>query len=1323
MSNRWIPAFLAIALLCGLLLLVVQIAGKREGPPTDETTTPAAAEHADFSVPPVVSAGPHEPTREPPGKEVPQTSAQALRQTVAVGTGVGSVAVTGDAERTVYAGRVIDHTTGLPIAGARVRATAYRGEEATEFAGTPALTAVAAVTDDDGKIWLAPAFTDDPQVRLHVQVQASAYAPTTTIVSRRDAPFAGWREPEIALRPQLLPATIRILGPDGEPLLRGVPVRVATREDGFSFLDAPVVEVSTSPPLDWSVPGRLVRPLRPRIVFTSSGGNLHLPWSPYAVDLELLDGTHYLSLIDPETHLHHAGRIRTHVAGQTLQALAGIPVTQQLFDLDGYPVASTEIEVTLEGMPSVRLRTDEEGTFSLGVLPSPRLEVPVSLVHPRRGTLTVVAAEFANRSVPISLPTTDAVLTLPWRPASLLRLRSVAVLDDGEIASLPPHGFGVSADLTVTRQAVDGEIALRGVLSPRTEHLEFQIRGFLPRTVALPAAAREVVIEDVLFEPGWQRDFLVTGAPPGRGLWLMVTLDRQATGRLPRKQTYPVEAEGQVHVGGLEFGTYTASVEGPGIESVSVPFDVTQEFDPTPIEVPVSLSAEERVVVRGSVTGRSAGAGQLQTTIQTVERYRVDWQEDWLTFPPYSAAGPGAAFGSTRLLEGVTGVQVVVLEPGGKKAAAVFLQRVPGEPPVFECGEMLLRPTPRAEVSFFVRGLGRVLPPLRAAVRAPSGLEELVRLGVRNGNLVIDNLPAVPFQLDWLSEDDSRESVTLDAGSGTRVTRFEVERAALAQELIAIRVVDSSGRPLQHAQIHPEAPPTDWGFDPEPGIHLAEIWTRRENHFTVTATGLLPAFVTTPAGSVIPTEVRLYPPIPVRGRILDTDGTLVDGEVSIQWEARKPSAIEHGEPLVVRARRGVFEAEFPSLPLIYTFRLLDSPATAVVALTATPTRDHFDVGTLRLGESRSVRGRVVLPDGSPAARAGVGLMQRSAAVRLPLTETRAITEARYSTVTDSGGHFALDGLPQDVELGLTLVARLDGYGDALEDPFDANTESHGLTLLPSASLSLEVGYADGTVREDYRFALEYQPDPADPESRIDLGEIRPHLYGVQRFHGIEPGLYRVRWGLRQAYEPIPGLWEEVLVEPGVETRLDLQLEGRVLTGTARLNGALLESGWFLLTTDPAASGSTRVGRVVDGKYFLIDPPESFRGYGALIPERTPLPLQNVARGEALPQLISRYGSAARRGTLHFGYEAYSLTFQFAEDFLSRHPGATMSYRTYEWDGNRYRASDSREPIDEPTVHFHLLPAGGHRFTVRGADGSLLHNRLLNLQQDLVLYLR
>ncbi len=336
----------------------------------------------------------------------------------------------------------------------------------------------------------------------------------------------------------------------------------------------------------------------------------------------------------------------------------------------------------------------------------------------------------------------------------------------------------------------------------------------------------------------------------------------------------------------------------------------------------------------------------------------------------------------------------------------------------------------------------------------------------------------------------------------------------------------------------------------------------------------------------------------------------------------------------------------------------------------------------------------------------VAIYDFDAAWRFPLRDPRDPLAVRYKARTDVEGGFVIEELPLDLSTDLVLLAHLEGYGDAYEFPLDLEVETHEFQLEPAASLELDVGYEDGVVRDEYRFSLEYQADPADPETRTELGEIPAQLFGLNTFSEIEPGTYRVKWGPRDAYEPIPPLYEEVRVEPGTITRLTLLLEGRELRGKASLNGRLVAAGWVLLTDSPGVSGSTRVGRVIDGRFLMIDPPRSVLVYGAVIPERKPQPLQDIPRGEALPVRVRGYLAALRNGFLAFAYTGHNLRLKFTGDFLARYPGAYLTFPHYEWRDGRFSTYKDREPITGPLVRFDLLPPGVHNFTVRSERGAL-----------------
>jgi hypothetical protein len=398
----------------------------------------------------------------------------------------------------------------------------------------------------------------------------------------------------------------------------------------------------------------------------------------------------------------------------------------------------------------------------------------------------------------------------------------------------------------------------------------------------------------------------------------------------------------------------------------------------------------------------------------------------------------------------------------------------------------------------------------------------------------------------------------------------------------------------------------------------------------------------------------------------------------------------------------------------FTFRLADSETSITRVFSLPEDGDPQDLGVLRFEETRSLQGVVLLPDGSPAPGVTVALLDFDKAWRFPLRDPRDYDLVRHKAETDVQGGFTIEELPLDLSTDLVLVAHKDGFGDAYEFPLDREIESRELQLEFAAGLELDVGYRDGLARGEFRFSLEYQADPADPESRVDLGEIPAQLFGLNTFPAIEPGLYRVKWGLRDLYDPIPPLFEEVFVEPGAVTSLQLLLDGRELRGKASLNGRLVQTGWMLLSEEPGISAGTRVGRITNGRFLMIDPPRAVKVYGAVIPDSKPQALQNIARGEALPARIHGYTASLRNSFLNFAYSGSSLNLKFSDHFLTRYPGAYLSFPHYEWSNGRFVSYKDREEITSSFVRFRLLPPGIHTFTVRNERGALLVTRPISI---------
>ena len=775
-------------------------------------------------------------------------------------------------------------------------------------------------------------------------------------------------------------------------------------------------------------------------------------------------------------------------------------------------------------------------------------------------------------------------------------------------------------------------------------------------------------------------------------------------------------------VGGLSRGFYTLGVEGPRIKSYSGAFEMVEADLDAPIEVPLTLSDEEDVVV----SGRVIDLPPLDSTrSEVIESYFISGAAEPMTFPPYT-------LGSVRRLCGVSGVRVAVTSPIEHAAEAIVARRE--GPAVFAAGDLRMRPQPHAEISFSVEGLGRVAPPLHVALGGEEGLERLARLRVKNRKLFVDDLRPGNYSLRWLGARGEEEVFGFGVPNGS-LSKIEgtASRSPLPEETIEVLVTDQHGRPLEAAAILP--PGSSQGLPGEPGrppggtegggVYLATVEPGKKTVFDVKAQGFLTAHVEVEAGGTIPSQVTLVPPALATAVLLDESGAKLDGTVFISWEPLTPNAIAHGFPQAVSVERGQFRAgDLPSLPLLFTLRLANSDLAIRREWTLPDfslTRGHgYDLGVLRFEETRKLRGTVRFADGSPAG-AVVALVPAKEAYRFPLKEG-GVARARYSAKCDAQGVFVFDGLPLDLSSELALVAHLASFGDDVEDPVDWTSPSHDLTLGAAGSLRVDAGYRDGVVRNAFGFWLEYWRDPANADSRVELGEIVPDFFGGRRFEGVEPGRYRLQWGLREPYEPMPSRIEEAAVFPGLETRIALVVEGRTLVGKARLNGAPVERGWILLTDNPGSNGTTAVGRIVGGEFLLVDPPDSFRAYAAVIPQGKPQPLQNIARGEALPAPIKNYRAILHDGVLHFDYVAHDLMLRLGDGFLARHQGAVVSFEHYEWDRTRFRSYPLDEVIESPAVDWHLLSPGPQKITVRSAKGSLIFTESLDLKEDRVIEL-
>ncbi len=1213
------------------------------------------------------------------------------------------------------AGRLVDALNGDSIRG-RVIATAYRGDSDPSHAGHPARYQRELELSPDGSFEIPVFDVEDPTLRVHLQVDADGYATETIVLSRREPLGGRWTIPDIELR-RAGTVDVRVLRPSRAPLVR-VPVRVIPVRGTHSTIDAPDV---------WIAPrarDRLVIDAEPRVQYTDGNGAIRLERTHYFYWLEVLHPLYRLAHEDKILKANYEGKILYHLPESGEPFVYAYPQATyevQLVDSAGDALRDAEVVVDFRGI-ELRTRTDEDGRLVLGP------KFPLVYSKPEDVTVRVEIPAFFRRGLSFKVPERTPRVVVPGRPLPRMRLRLV----DGEKSEaaeepspVPPHGIELSHDLTLVRVTSAGEAKYVGAPPEPGETVVVACRGWLPGVLTMPAYTTvDEVIElgDVPLERGLSRTVVLSDVPRGALRGAELSFVRvEGVGYVHR---YALDGErDRVTVSGLsENSLYDVAVVGPGVESYTGRFELKADEDaddPEPIALALRPTTDESVVVRGRI---ARGAGDELEGSRVIERIWVDGETRPRVYPSY-ALGADGSFGSRRRIRGAREARVTAISSGAK--AVNVVQRRDAGPPLFDFGDLYLLPRARAEVTFVVEGVGAVDPPKFVALRGVDGIEEISRFRVFDRRLVVDNLAQGEYQLEWSSGDERRDAVRFRVDSAQEV-EVTAKRSAFATERIEILLVDSSDMPIRHGRVDtkggPEHPaPVIISHHPPraPGTVLAVIRTRERNEIRVRAPQFVDATIVTEPGEVIPTKVQLPRPVNVRGRLIDVDGHPVRGAVQVSWEPEEPRAISYGAPIDLEIRSGRFHGvPLPALPLLFTFRLADSAVSVTRRYSLPESESEIDLGDIELRESRSISGTVFFPDGTPAPGAAVAVIREELAGRFPLKEPLDFARERFKAVSDAEGRFRVDALPIDLDPSYVLVARLAGYGDRISvlaaDPSDSQYE---LVLDFAATLALEVGYLEGGDRSGFRFSLEYQRDARDPSSRFELGEIAASAFGVNRFVGIEPGIYRVRWGLEDAYDAIPPVTEEVLVEAGLESALALVLEGRELRGRARRNGVPVRDGWILLTDTPSIESGTRVGRVVDGEFLMIDPPTGASVYGAVIEKSQPQTIQNIYRGEAIPIRVRSYPTALRTGDLHFDYAAHDLTVKFATDFLTRYPGAYLTFQHYEWTGRHFRAFKAEEAIEGPLVHLRSLLPGVHHFSVRRARGGLISTQAVDLTEQ------
>jgi hypothetical protein len=1253
-------------------------------------------------------------------------------------------------------GHVVDAATGTPLRALDVRFTTFRAFSTPEgdiarIAAQAPISSFITRTDDSGAFAAASPDPEDASLRVHVEVVTPGFHPIALVLDGRDGSDGTWSRAvvpeselastrsyrtlrkgrriqtlEIALR-RALTAPIVLATADGRRASH-VPVLVTPWREGFDFLDASAIEIGAN--------GRILEPVEPMVIHTDAAGRIHLASGDAPYDLALLDPLRFLaeSFTVGTSGVEALRALLTTEEPLVLAAIEGVRAEHRLVDRGGRPIGGIEIEIALDGMQPRRVATDDAGFFAIGVLPRPPGEDPVSIFAPRRGTLTLLASDFDRDRIDIDLPRSQVDIVIAADRSPRVALRLVRNVGDERIG-VAPIAFSSDLDAIPLWFGRDGIIELATGPLEGEDEFRVEVEGFEPRIARADAGTRAedaIVVDwgEYRLEPGLAQEIRLalrgaadgeTGTSSGGAELAAKVLEGAVLELRPEDgdfagQRLLVPEDGRVVARGLSPGVWELAVEGPWILPSSARHVVGADRSAEPVVFDVERTPVEYLTISGHVPSLTL---EDAARCVVVERFHRRGSSEPVTFPPYALA-PDGTFGSVRRIEGIERVSVHIIGSDDRAAEGSLARPTVAADPFFAFGELRLRRRSRADVRFEVEGIGAVLPPVEVALSGNSGIESIARLRVGGHILHVDDLRRGEYTLRWRSDGEVETlgfAVEHDDGAPKELI---AHRAARNFEIVRIPVVDSRDQPISGARVSPPIAKGSGGYEPGDSI-LVAVEVGKPTEFTVSRDGYLPARVAVPAGAVVPSTIPLYRAARARGRVLDADGGEAEGHLAIRWDPIVPTFIEPGEPLEVPLVRGRFSTDLlPPTTLRFSFRLAGSDVAVERTLSLIENGEEQDLGVLRLEPTRVLTGRVEHWDGSPARDVDIIVVPLARSHRYPFETRFDAREITHRVRSDALGFFRLEGLPIEIPRDLALAARVEGTPVAVEWPIDADARDRRLVLDAPTRLEIDVGYREPGDFESHAFSLEFRPSidggGAQREDPIVLGEIPPELRGFTTWNGVRPGTYRVRWGLRESYEPLPWLWHDVTVRPGATARLEFLLDGRVVQGSARLNGAAVSRGWVLLTHDPGENGGTRVGRIRNGKFTIIDPPEVARAFAAVIPEVDPLPVQDFRRGEAVPVEIRGYAAQLRDGGLDVDYRGHEVTLRLAPNFLARHAGATLHYTGGVWNETRFEERVFSEPLVAPLVRFQLLAPTTHRFTIRSVRDSLIYGTSISLSE-------
>ena len=297
---------------------------------------------------------------------------------------------------------------------------------------------------------------------------------------------------------------------------------------------------------------------------------------------------------------------------------------------------------------------------------------------------------------------------------------------------------------------------------------------------------------------------------------------------------------------------------------------------------------------------------------------------------------------------------------------------------------------------------------------------------------------SLPFEITRADVGRTRQLTLEVPASGPVPVVLQVRSGERAVEGGSLRTFESSLTDYQAARFG-EGDVTSIGQESgTPGTYIVEVDPEASTTIEFrTATGENGFQLFVPNGVPVPSVVQLDPIGSASVRVFEPSGELVYGTLELRWDE---TPLGEGAFLRAGLAPRVVEvggvARIEALPVGTRTYRIDRPGTeqrALRLLQVTASLDEFTPTRIDLAERRTLSGFALRPDGTAAAGAFVQLLPRDQALVVPFRE-RDPNRAIALTTADSDGRFDLDVTGLDLSRELSLVADLDGWVRAIEDP-------------------------------------------------------------------------------------------------------------------------------------------------------------------------------------------------------------------------------------------------------------------------------------------------